>query len=160
MKEKDSADQKFMKKALLEARNAFLRDDYPVGAVLVINNKIVGKSSNTLQTKQTWGHHAETQLLLANSEKIRAAKVKNKNTQIELYSTLEPCLMCFGCASLHRVDRIVYSCPDPMGGATSVSRKNLPNFYHRHWPGVVSGILKEESYSMLHEWMSKRDTEI
>ncbi len=144
--------------ALEQGQMALDRGDFPVGAVLVIDGQVVGKTNNALLSKKTWGDHAETRLLLEHSQAIREAKGKNPNVKIELYSTLEPCLMCFGCAIMHRVNRIIFSLHDPGGGATHLSNKTLPHFYQRSWPKITSGIFKEESYVMFHQFMEKQET--
>jgi tRNA(adenine34) deaminase len=149
---KTNNDIKFMKLALTEAKKALIRGDIPIGAVLVIDGKIIEKTNNALFSKSSWGDHAETQLILKYSQMIKKAKKENKS-QIDLYTTLEPCLMCLGCATLHRVDRIIYSCPDPRGGATKVDISNLPSFYKDHWPKIETDLLKEESYLMLIKFM-------
>ena len=154
------SDELYMGSAIAQARESLARGDYPVGAVHVIDGELAGEHSNSLQSKNSWGDHAEIQLLLKYSQKIKEAKMKGRNTRIELYSTLEPCLMCLGTALLHRVDRIVFACHDPMGGATSVSLDGLPSFYHRYWPKVSSGVLREESYDMLHRWMIQYKSQV
>ena len=148
---KTSKDLKLIKLALSEAKKSLDRGDLPVGAVLAIDGKIVDKTNNALLSKSSWGDHAETQLILKHSQVIREAK-KN-NSRIDLYTTLEPCLMCLGCATLHRVDRIIFSCPDPRGGATIVDVSNLPSFYKDHWPKIESGMLRQEAYEMLMDFM-------
>lgn len=155
---KNFSDQTFIRVALQEGAKALRRGDFPVGAALVINGKIVGKTNNALLSQKTWGDHAETQLLLRFSQTIRKQQQKNVHTKVELYSTLEPCLMCLGCAMLHRVNRIIFSCPDPRGGATNVTLKGLPSFYHDKWPEIKSGIYKEEAFSMLLKFMTTQDT--
>lgn len=149
-----SQDKKFIMMALIEGKKALKRGDFPVGAVLVINGELAGKINNALLSKKTWGDHAETQLLLKHSQTIRELQ-----TKVELYSTLEPCLMCLGCAMLHRVNRIVFSCPDPRGGATNLTLKNLPSFYDDHWPKIKSGLFKKEAYGMFIKFMEAQKTE-
>lgn len=150
---KTSHDKKFMTVAMSEGAKALSRGDFPVGAVLVIKGKAVGKINNTMLSKKTWGDHAEVRLLLANSQTIRKVKTKNPKAEVELYTTLEPCLMCLGSAVSHRVDRVIFSCPDPRGGATKLALKGLPGFYRDHWPKIKSGIFKKETYKMFHEFM-------
>jgi len=60
---------------------------------------------------------------------------------------------------IHRVNKIVFACPDPRGGATSVSIENLPSFYHDMWPMIVGGVLKEEAYHMFLSWIDQQETE-
>lgn len=155
---KNLRDQRFIRIALQEGAKALRRGDFPVGAVLVINGKIVGKTNNALLSQKTWGDHAETQLLLKFSQTIRKKQRPGKKTTVELYSTLEPCLMCLGCAMLHRVHRIVFSCPDPRGGATNVTLKGLPSFYQEKWPTIIAGVNKKKAYSMLLKFITAQDS--
>lgn len=153
---KKSRDEKHMLIALSEGGEALLRGDFPVGAVLVIGGEVIGKTNNALLSKKTWGDHAETRLLLEHSELIRKRKTENKDTVIELYSTLEPCLMCFGCAAMHRVTRVVFSLHDPSGGVTHIENDNLPVFYKNNWPEVAHGIYKEDAYGMFYEFIERQ----
>jgi tRNA(adenine34) deaminase len=123
-----TTDKKIMKRALKLANDSLIIKDYPVGAVLIINGKVVAESRNNLHNLKNWSGHAESSLILKNSKLIKNEKL-NKKSKIELFSTLEPCLMCLGCAVMNRVSRIVYACPDPRGGATKLTTKNLPSFY-------------------------------
>ncbi len=150
-------DIKFMKQALDEAQKSLSRGDFPIGAVLVIDGKLIGKINNALLSKATWGDHAENQLILKNSQLIRESK-KGKDSQIDLYTTLEPCLMCLGCATLHRINRIIYACPDPRGGAANLDLSNLPSFYKDYWPRMESGLFKEDAYKMLMKFMVVQQT--
>ncbi len=149
-----------MSLALEEGRFSLVRGDYPVGAVLVIDGVIVGRTNNSLLSKKTWGDHAETKLLLEYSQVTREAKTTNQNAIIELYTTLEPCLMCLGCATMHRVTRIVFSLHDPGGGTTHLNSEILPGFYKRNWPAVSSGVFREDTYDMFHQFMSKQEKPI
>lgn len=96
-------DREFMGLALEEAKIAYQRGDLPVGAVLTINNNLIGKGSNLATTRKDWVSHAENYLLNNLSRRIK----KNKNSQIVLYSTWEPCLMCASVATISYVNRIV-----------------------------------------------------
>ena len=147
-----------MKLALAQAAKSLQRDDFPVGAILAINGRIIDKARNTRHSKKNWGSHAETVLLIKNSALIARQQEQDKSTDVQLYTTLEPCLMCLGGAFLHRVDRIIFGCPDPRGGALGLQKKGLPSFYKDHWPKITGGVLREESYDMLMKFMVKKDT--
>lgn len=150
-------DKIFAHLAIQEAEKTLRHGNYPIGSVLVVNGKAVAKSSNRLRAHQNWASHAEMQLLLAHSREIRNAWLAKK--KITLYTTLEPCLMCLGAASLHRVNRIVFSCPDPRGGATMLNPKPLTEFYREHWPKIDGGIFREEVYEMVMSWIQKQKTD-
>lgn len=147
-------DKKFMKIALDEARKAFDAGDYPVGAVLVIDGKFVDSGRNALYTNKNWVSHAELGLLSKHAGILRERTRKGK-AQIELYTTLEPCLMCMGTALLNRVRRIVIACPDPHGGASQLDPKNMAPFYGKRWPKVETGLFREEAYDLLTDFMRK-----
>jgi len=117
--------------------------------VIVIDGKLIAKKRNTIHSEFNWASHAEANLLRENSNVIKKRKKDKKKVKVELYTTLEPCLMCLGSAVLHRVTRIVYACPDPFGGAAKINPKNLTKWYERKWPKISFGLYKKESYEMV-----------
>ena len=151
-------DKKFMLLALMQAKKSLLAKDYPVGAVLVIDRKVIDSKRNTVNSSGTWSGHAEAQIIFENSTLIKKAKRLNSNCQIELFSTLEPCLMCLGCALMNRINRIVYSCPDPRGGASKLNKKGLSSYYKDNWPKIEKGPFIKESYKMIMEFMKNQST--
>lgn len=98
----------FMNIAIKEAKKAYLKDDVPVGAVIVKNNKIITKAYNKKEKNNNAIAHAE---ILA----IQKACKKLKTWHLEecvLYVTLEPCMMCTGAIIQSRIKKIVYACPN------------------------------------------------
>lgn len=144
----------FMKIALEMAKIAEIDGNFPVGAVLVINDQIIGKEHNNILSSKNWCNHAEANLIRKHGEKIRN-EYQAGNKKIEVYTTLEPCLMCFGTMIMNRISKIYFACKDPSGGASNLSNKELPSWYNRHWPQVEQGKYFEESYSMLTKFMDK-----
>jgi len=155
-------DKEFMKIALKEAKKSLDRGDYPVGAVLVIDGKLISKGGNSIYSKKDWISHAENNLIKKCSPIIKnkclpAIQNQTKDkVNVELFTTLEPCLMCLGSSILHKVSRIVFACPDPHGGATNINPKLLPYWYDMRWPSIESGLLKKESYNLLIKFMENR----
>lgn len=147
-----------MKLALKEAEKSLSKGDFPVGAVLVIDGKLRDKKRNTLHNDKDWTSHAESLIIKENSKIIRK-KIKNNNSKIELYTTLEPCLMCLGTVVLNRISKIIYACQDPHGGATHLNPKNLTDWYERKWPEIRGELFREESYELLIEFMKKKNDE-
>lgn len=76
-----------------------------------------------------------------------------------MYTTLEPCLMCFGGAVMHRVDRIVVATPDPFGNMSKVDGKSLGQFYSSSLPILEHGLCFKESYELIKEYLLKADTD-
>jgi tRNA(adenine34) deaminase len=103
----------FMKGALAEAIRAKENNEVPVGAVIVLNGKIIGRGCNRRESLQDATAHAE---IFA----IREACSCLKSFRLDgctLYVTLEPCPMCAGAAVNARIDRIVFGCRDPKAGS-------------------------------------------
>lgn len=140
-----------MKLALNEAENCYIRGDLPVGAVLVINDSLEGIAGNSAKTNGDWTSHAENSLLHKVSWKIK----NNKGAISKLYTTWEPCLMCTGAAVLSRVNKIIYACPDPLGGMSKVDSSQLGYWNKKHWPDFIQGPFKEESYNLLIRYMKE-----
>ena len=138
-----------MKEALKEARKAFDRDEVPVGAVIVCDNKIIARTHNLTQTLTDVTAHAEMQAFTAASGFI-GGKYLNDCT---LFVTLEPCLMCAGAAFWTQIGRVVFGAYDDKRGYTLTKKSVL-----HPTTEVVSGIMEEESKSLLQEFFrQKRD---
>lgn len=148
-------DENFMKIALNEAKNCYLRGDLPVGAVLTIDDKLEGVAGNSAKVTGDWTSHAENSLLHKVSWKI---KQKPKNAVAKLYTTWEPCLMCTGAGVLSRVDEFIYACPDPFGGMAKVDPSQLGSWNERHWPTFRQGPFAEESYNLLVQYMKENES--
>src|SRR3989338_4277973 len=89
-KESSQEDAAFMRAALEEARKSLQEGNVPVGAVLVMEGKVIGRARNTANASQDRASHAEASLLTQCSQALR----KKGNAHSSLYVTLEPCLMC------------------------------------------------------------------
>ena len=106
-------DHYFMGLALEEAEKAFLKDEVPVGAVLVRDAEVVGRGCNGTEGDKDPTAHAEIVAIRAASGAIGSWRLSGST----LYVTLEPCTMCIGAAILARVDRLVFGAFDPKSGA-------------------------------------------
>lgn len=138
----------FMKKAFLEAKKAFNKNEVPIGAVLVKDGQIVSRGYNLCETKQNATFHAE--MVCINKA---SAKIKNfRLSDCVLYTTLEPCLMCAGALLLSRIKKIVYAASDLRHGAIESIYKVFENPHPIHTPIVQKGPLAEESSALLKEF--------
>lgn len=142
--------------ALEEANKALIKGNFPVGAILVIDDKVVAKSQNCINEKDDFFSHAEIRLLKENSQAIK--KSYFYNAKIELYCTLEPCLMCYGAILLHRIQTIYISCPDPHGGF-SLNNIELKHWYKNKQPILKKGILGNKSLSLILKYLNTRQEE-
>ena len=130
-------DQYFMQHALKEAQTAYDMDEVPVGAVVVINNKIIARGHNQVELLNDSTAHAEI-IALTSAFNFLGAKYIPEAT---LYVTVEPCLMCCGAIYWSKLARIVYGASDEKNGYKRIAKENWP--FHPKTE-LVKGILQEE----------------
>ena len=121
--------------AIAEARSSFEAGNYPVGAILTVDGEVVGHGNNTGETSKNYSNHAETSLVMQNGEMLLRSATEGK--VITLYSTLEPCLMCLGVATMNKVHRIVYIQTDPHAGACGLDPATMGVRYQEVWPEII-----------------------
>lgn len=143
-----------MKIAIDEAKIALSKSNFPVGAVLLINNQVIDKSHNRNRELGTLYNHAENSLLIKHSTLIKEAE--KRNDDIELYSTLEPCLYCFGGILQHNINRLAFSISDPVVGACSLL-PYLSDWYQKRNIVIKKNILLEEYLPILYEYNQKHN---
>jgi tRNA(adenine34) deaminase len=141
----------WMREALREAQKSACRMEIPVGAVLVLNNKIVARGHNLSEKKHDFLQHAELLVLQKASRKIRRWKIQ----EAELYVTLEPCAMCAGAIILSRVKKVIYGARDPKAGADGSAADVLNNSRINHRVQVEAGVLAAECGTILTEFFKK-----
>jgi tRNA(adenine34) deaminase len=142
----------YLRAAIAEAADAEANGEVPIGAVVVHENKIIGRGQNRVLRDSDPTAHAE---IVALREAGRALS----NYRLEdctLYATLEPCAMCAGAILHARIARLVYAAPDPKAGACGsvLSVMNHPQLNHK--VEVVSGLLAGECGQMLTNFFLKR----
>ncbi len=146
-------DTDYMRLALREAEKAYYGDEIPVGAVIVCQNRIIGRAHNQIKLLKDPTAHAE---ILAITQ--AAAALENERlTGAAIYVTIEPCPMCVGALILARVDRLIYGASDPKTGACG-SVMNIPaNKSLNHRVKITKGILEKECASLIkHFFAGKR----
>ena len=146
-------DELYMREALREALSASARGEVPVGAILVLDGRIVGRGFNRPIGANDPTAHAE---IVA----IRDAALRMDNyrlTGAELFVTLEPCLMCLGAAVHARVGRIVFGARDPRVGASSCFNlfQSSPGTLN-HQVTIEGGVREEESAATLRSFFAGR----
>jgi len=141
-----------MKAALEEARAATEHGDVPAGCVIVREGRIVARAHNRREADRDPTAHAELLALRAAAAALGAWRL----TGCTVYATLEPCPMCAGALVLARVDRLVYGCADPKGGACG-SLYDLPRDGRlNHRVAVTSGILENDCGTLLRTFFQAR----
>lgn len=109
--------------------------NYPVGAVLSIENEIIDVAGNEINKHKSFVKHAENNLIIRNGAKLYKATKSGKHKTI--YTTLEPCLQCLGACVANNIDRIIYIQKDPNGGACGVKHDNIGSRYTDFWPEII-----------------------
>jgi len=140
------SDESFMKEALKEAQKALEKNEVPIGAVIVSNNKIIARAHNLCETLNDATAHAEMQAITSASN-FFGSKYLNECT---LFVTLEPCLMCASASAWSQIGKIVYGADDKKGFT-----KIPQNILHPKTE-IVSGILKDDCSKMLIDFFEKR----
>jgi tRNA(adenine34) deaminase len=145
-------DESWMAEALAEARLAAAEGEVPIGAVVVFEDRIVGRGRNARERLRDPTAHAE---ILALREAARALD-RWRLTGATIYATLEPCPMCAGALVNARIDRLVYAVPDPKAGAagTLLDIPRDPRLNHR--VEVTTGVLAQECGDLLKEFFRAR----
>ena len=150
----DKKDIQHMQQALELAKKAYDLGEVPIGAVVVSpTGEIIGTGFNKTETQKCQDQHAEINA-------IRTACQKTGDWRLQgctLYVTLEPCLMCFGCIDLSRIERLVYAADSPLFGYHH-DRESLVEVA-RHVKNVTKGVCGSEAETLLKQFFKEQRTE-
>ena len=142
----------WMKKALRLAERAYEAGEVPIGAVVVHNDRMVGRGYNMVESLNDATAHAEMLAITAASDTLGSKHLSD----CTLYVTLEPCPMCAGAMVLSRLKRIVFGAFDEKAGAAS-TLYNIPQDDRlNHRVDIISGIEAEQSASLLRSFFQER----
>lgn len=145
-------DERFMKMALRLARKAFSLGEVPVGAVVVVDGKVVGRGYNQSIARSDPTAHAEVLALRQAARRVGNYRL----TSATIYCTLEPCAMCAGSMVWARVQRLVYGAKDPKAGAVDSNLRLFESESVNHRVEVVSGVGEAQSVKLLQEFFRLR----
>jgi tRNA(adenine34) deaminase len=148
----ESNDEVFMQAALDLARQAAAVDEVPVGAVVVVDGKIVGRGYNQPIIRHDPTAHAEVMALRDAAQRLGNYRLPDST----LYVTLEPCVMCSGAIMHARVGRVVFGARDPKTGAAG----SVVNLYEEaklnHHAEIEGGVLADECAALLSSFFAAR----
>ncbi|TRX01193.1 nucleoside deaminase [Flavobacterium gawalongense] len=139
-------DEYFMKKALQEAEMAFEKGEIPVGALIVIDNKVIARSHNLTELLNDVTAHAEMQSITAAANYLGGKYLIG----CTLYVTLEPCQMCAGALYWSQISKIVFGATDENRGFTKMGTQLHPK------TTVVRGVLAEEASDLMKRFFIER----
>jgi len=141
-------DEYFMREALRQGQKAYAAGEVPVGAVVVREDKIIGRAHNQVELLKDATAHAEM-LALTQAE---AAIGDWRLTDCDLYVTKEPCAMCAGALVHTRIRRVIFGCADPSAGAAGSTMNLLQMQSFNHRCQVTSGFLQKECAAILQDF--------
>ncbi|MCZ8169121.1 MAG: nucleoside deaminase [Flavobacterium sp.] len=139
-------DEYFMKKALVEAENAFEKGEIPVGAIIVVDNRVIARSHNLTEMLHDVTAHAEMQAITAAANFIGGKYLKG----CTLYVTLEPCQMCAGALYWSQISKIVFGARDEQRGFMTLGTQLHPK------TEVVSGVMAYQCAQLMKDFFKKR----
>ncbi len=139
-------DRYFMQRALQEAEAAYEKDEIPVGAVVVVQDRIIARAHNLTEQLRDVTAHAEMQAITAAANYLGGKYL----TDCTLYVTLEPCQMCAGALYWSQVARVVYGASDPQRGFTAMGGRLHPKTL------VTTGIMEQEASDLLKRFFIRR----
>lgn len=140
-------DEKYMRLAIAEARDAAAEDEVPVGAVVVCKGRVIGRAHNLTETLNDVTAHAEMQAVTAAANYLGGKYLDG----CTLYVTVEPCFMCAGALGWAQLGRLVYGAADPKRGYTRLS----PNPLHPRTK-VTAGVLADECAEIMRNFFASK----
>ena len=145
-------DKSFMRLALDEAKKSYSSNEVPIGAVIVLNEKVIGRGHNEVIKQNDVSSHAEINAIRDASNTIDNYRLNNST----IFITLEPCHMCAKAIVDARIDRVVFAASEPKTG----SLISIDNLYGRldfnHKVNFEYGLLEEESANLLKNFFKER----
>ncbi len=148
----DETKYKFMFEALKQAEIAYEEDEVPIGAVVVKDNKIIGKGYNQVEKLNDATAHAEIIAITSASNSIESKTLEN----CDLYVTVEPCVMCTGAIVLAKIENLYFATYEPKTGACGSIYNILDSNKLNHKVNVFSGIYESESKFILKEYFKEK----
>jgi tRNA(adenine34) deaminase len=145
-------DAAWMRRALEQAHAARAEDEVPVGAVVVVGDRLVAEARNRTRTWQDPAGHAELVAL----RRAAAGAGQWRLLDATLYVTLEPCAMCAGAIVLSRIRRLVYATPDPKAGMCGSLECLVQDPRLNHRVELTAGVLATEAAALLKEFFRLR----
>ncbi|WP_062107848.1 tRNA adenosine(34) deaminase TadA [Bacillus niameyensis] len=141
-------EEKWMKIAIEEAKKAREINEVPIGAIIVLDGKIIARAHNLRETEQNAVAHAELLAIEKACRELGTWRLENA----ELYVTLEPCPMCSGAILLSRIKKVTFGASDPKAGCAGTLMNLLQDDRFNHQCEVIDGVLKDECGQLLSDF--------
>lgn len=140
--------EKYMRAAIEEAKKAELKEEVPIGAVIVKEGEIIARGHNLRELHNDPTAHAEVIAIRQAAEMLNSWRLED----CSLYVTLEPCPMCAGAIVQARLDQVIYGTTDPKAGCGGTLMNLLQEPRFNHQTEVISGVLQNECRQLLTQF--------
>lgn len=151
-----TADEKYMREAIKQAKKAYAIGEVPIGCVIVYQDKIIARGYNRRTIDKNTLAHAELQAIRKASKKMEDWRLE----ECTMYVTLEPCQMCSGAIVQSRMTRVVVGCMNPKAGCAGSIYNLLQEPAFNHQVSLFQGVLEEECSQMLKDFFRSLRTRL
>lgn len=143
-------DYRFMQAALREALAAFEAGEVPIGAVVTLKGRVIGRGHNLTEALHDITAHAEMQAITAATQTLGSKYLR----ECTLYVTVEPCLMCAGAIGWAQLGRVVWGADDPRRGYLSLVRADRPILHPS--TRTASGVMADDCLALLRRFFASK----
>lgn len=151
----DKSIKKFMNSAIKEAKKAYLKDEVPIGAVLVMDGKIIAKAHNLVEKLQKATAHAEILAIEKASKRLKSWRLDGA----ELFVTVEPCSMCAGAIANARIKKVYFGAYEVKSGCAISKYSVLTDNGLNHSVEFEGGVEEEKCSTLLKEYFKEKRTQ-
>jgi tRNA(adenine34) deaminase len=145
-------DEFYMKEALREAQKAYEKDEVPIGAVAVYKNQIIGRGHNQTELLKDPTAHAEILAITAAANALSSWRLND----VQMFVTVEPCIMCSGALVLARVKRIIFGARDEKFGGCGSIFNIVEEEKLNHKIKVTAGVMDKEAAALMKSFFAKK----
>lgn len=142
----------YMMLAIEQAKKAKLKDEVPVGAVIVLNGKIIARAHNLMEKTQVSTRHAEVIAIERACKKLKSWRLDGA----ELYVTVEPCPMCAGAIVNSRIKKVVFGAYEKKSGSAISKFNILTDSGLNHKTEFIGGVMEDECASLIKEYFKEK----
>ena len=142
----------YMMLAIEQAKKAKLKDEVPVGAVIVLNGKIIARAHNLMEKTQVSTRHAEVIAIERACKKLKSWRLDGA----ELFVTVEPCPMCAGAIVNSRIKKVVFGAYEKKSGSAISKFNILTDSGLNHKTEFIGGVMEDECASLIKEYFKEK----
>ncbi|GAA6135639.1 tRNA adenosine(34) deaminase TadA [Oceaniserpentilla sp. 4NH20-0058] len=150
-----NSDEQYMQAAIEQAMLADQLNEVPVGAVVVLDDQIIGRGFNQPITSHDPSAHAEIMALRQAAQFVENYRL----VDADLYVTVEPCTMCSGAVVHSRIRRLIYGTTEPKAGVAQSQEQVFEKPYFNHQVDVIGGVLAQECTDVIQAFFKRRREE-